>query len=55
MMMMLTMVVKWKWEYFSYGDAEALTDEIEEANEVVEEVLRIKELLLNYKDEVGVF
>lgn len=38
---------------FSYDDAEALTDEIEEANEVVEEVLRIKELLLNSKDEVG--
>ncbi|KAL2925692.1 putative mediator of RNA polymerase II transcription subunit 26b [Bienertia sinuspersici] len=36
---------------FSYGDAEALTAEIDEAKELVEEVLRIKELLLNSEDE----
>ncbi|KAL2931197.1 putative mediator of RNA polymerase II transcription subunit 26b [Bienertia sinuspersici] len=35
----------------SYGNAEALTAEIDEANELVEEVLRIKELLLNSKGE----
>ena len=38
---------------FSYGDAEALTDEIEEEREIVGEVLRIKEILLNCQDEVG--
>ncbi|KMT15216.1 hypothetical protein BVRB_3g063270 [Beta vulgaris subsp. vulgaris] len=36
---------------FSYDDAEALTDEIEEAREVVEEVLRIKDIILNSQDE----
>ncbi|KAL2925693.1 putative mediator of RNA polymerase II transcription subunit 26b [Bienertia sinuspersici] len=33
------------------GDAEALTAEIDEAKELVEEVLRIKDLLLNSEDE----
>lgn len=36
---------------YSFGEAEALTDEIEEASLVVREVLRIKDLLLNYPDE----
>lgn len=36
---------------FSYDAAEALTDEIEEARELVEEVLRIKEILLNSQDQ----
>ncbi|KAJ4838573.1 hypothetical protein Tsubulata_018222 [Turnera subulata] len=36
---------------YSYGEAEALTDEIEEASQVVGEVLRIKDLFLNYRDE----
>lgn len=36
---------------FSYGDAEALTDEIEEEIEIVGEVLRIKEILQNSQDE----
>ncbi|KAL2934464.1 putative mediator of RNA polymerase II transcription subunit 26b [Bienertia sinuspersici] len=36
---------------FSYGNAEALTAEIDEVNELVEEVLRIKELILNSKGE----
>uniref|UniRef100_A0A2P2KTT4 Uncharacterized protein MANES_08G061400 n=1 Tax=Rhizophora mucronata TaxID=61149 RepID=A0A2P2KTT4_RHIMU len=36
---------------YSYGDAEALTDEIEEESEVVGEVLRIKDILLNSRDE----
>ncbi|KAL9232628.1 hypothetical protein vseg_007716 [Gypsophila vaccaria] len=36
---------------FSYGDAEALTDLIEEEKELVNEVLRIKDILYNSKDE----
>ncbi|KNA03985.1 hypothetical protein SOVF_203930 isoform B [Spinacia oleracea] len=36
---------------FTFDDAEALTNEIEEAKEVAEEVLRIKEILLNSQDE----
>ncbi|XP_057549507.1 probable mediator of RNA polymerase II transcription subunit 26b [Amaranthus tricolor] len=36
---------------FSYGDAEALTDAIEETNGVIEEVFRIKDILLNSQDE----
>ncbi|OWM73094.1 probable mediator of RNA polymerase II transcription subunit 26b [Punica granatum] len=36
---------------FSYGEAEALTDEIEEESKVVEEVLRIKELLVNSQEQ----
>nr|GMD43046.1 probable mediator of RNA polymerase II transcription subunit 26B [Ipomoea batatas] len=35
----------------SYGDAEALTDEIEEESQTVEEVLRIKKILDNYEEE----
>jgi hypothetical protein len=37
---------------FSYGDAEALTDEIEEVSQTVDEVLRIKDILYNSQDEV---
>ncbi|KAL6009844.1 hypothetical protein ACLOJK_000275 [Asimina triloba] len=37
---------------YSYDEAEALTEEIEEANQVVGEVLRIKEVLANQQDEV---
>ncbi|KAJ9180957.1 hypothetical protein P3X46_009138 [Hevea brasiliensis] len=36
---------------YSYGEAEALTDEIEEESQVVGEVLRIKDILLNSRDE----
>ncbi|EEF45077.1 probable mediator of RNA polymerase II transcription subunit 26b [Ricinus communis] len=36
---------------FSYGEAEALTDEIEEESMVVGEVLRIKDILLHSRDE----
>jgi hypothetical protein len=36
---------------YSYGEAEALTDEIEEEPQVVGEVLRIKEVLRNSQDE----
>lgn len=36
---------------YSYGDAEALTDEIEEESLTVREVLRIKEILDNYEQE----
>ncbi|KAG6694477.1 hypothetical protein I3843_09G050200 [Carya illinoinensis] len=36
---------------YSYGDAEALTDEIEEESQIVEEVLRIKEILYNSEEE----
>ncbi|XP_074581443.1 putative mediator of RNA polymerase II transcription subunit 26b [Curcuma longa] len=36
---------------YSYDEAEALTEEIEEANEVVTEVSRIKQILVNYQDE----
>lgn len=37
---------------FSFGEAEALTDEIEEESQMVGEVLRIKEVLHNSKEEV---
>lgn len=37
---------------YSYGDAEALTDEIEEESLTVREVLRIKEILDNFEEEV---
>ena len=37
---------------FSYGDAEALTDEIEEESQIVAEVFRIKEILQNIEEEV---
>ncbi|TKY53428.1 mediator of RNA polymerase II transcription subunit 26b [Spatholobus suberectus] len=36
---------------YSYGEAEALTDEIEEESQYVEEVFRIKDVLLNYEEE----
>ncbi|GKV45174.1 hypothetical protein SLEP1_g52285 [Rubroshorea leprosula] len=36
---------------YSYGEAEALTEEIEEELQIVEEVLRIKEILENNQDE----
>lgn len=36
---------------YSYDEAEALTDEIEEENQMVGEVLRIKELLENHQEE----
>ncbi|XP_059428742.1 probable mediator of RNA polymerase II transcription subunit 26b [Corylus avellana] len=36
---------------YSYGEAEALTDEIEEESQILEEVLRIKEILYNGADE----
>ncbi|XP_038684128.1 probable mediator of RNA polymerase II transcription subunit 26b isoform X2 [Tripterygium wilfordii] len=36
---------------YSFGDAEALTDEIEEAHQTVEELLRIKDILHNSEDE----
>ncbi|KAF8043694.1 hypothetical protein BT93_A1874 [Corymbia citriodora subsp. variegata] len=36
---------------YSYGEAEALTDEIEEESQIHEEVLRIKEILLNHDEE----
>lgn len=38
--------------YVSYGDAEALTDEIEKEAQIHGEVLRIKEILENSEDEV---
>lgn len=37
---------------YSYGEAEALTDEIEEASQILEEVSRIKEILRNCEEEV---
>lgn len=38
---------------YSYdGEAEALTDEIEEASQIVEEVLRIKDIFQNFEKEV---
>lgn len=40
---------------FSYRDAEALTDEIEEESQIFGEVLRIKEILENSKEEVCFF
>ncbi|CAN1337554.1 Probable mediator of RNA polymerase II transcription subunit 26b [Linum perenne] len=36
---------------YSYGEAEALTDEIEEQSQVFDEVLRIKAVILNHRDE----
>ncbi|TXG70207.1 hypothetical protein EZV62_005142 [Acer yangbiense] len=36
---------------YSFGEAEALTDEIEEESLVIGEVLRIKDILLNSQDE----
>ncbi|XP_058209463.1 probable mediator of RNA polymerase II transcription subunit 26b [Rhododendron vialii] len=36
---------------YSFGEAEALTDEIEEESQIVGEVLRIKEILDNCQDE----
>ncbi|KAK9671176.1 hypothetical protein RND81_12G011100 [Saponaria officinalis] len=36
---------------FSYGDAEALNDLIEEEKQLINEVLRIKDILYNSKDE----
>ncbi|KAL0555099.1 hypothetical protein IC582_009032 [Cucumis melo] len=36
---------------FSFGEAEALTDEIEQESQIVGEVLRIKEILNNFEDE----
>ncbi|XP_059668296.1 probable mediator of RNA polymerase II transcription subunit 26b isoform X2 [Cornus florida] len=36
---------------YSFGEAEALTDEIEEEGQIVGEVLRIKEILHNSQDE----
>ncbi|CAK7340286.1 unnamed protein product [Dovyalis caffra] len=36
---------------FSFGDAEALTDEIEEVSQTVDEVLRIKDILYNSQHE----
>lgn len=36
---------------YSYGDAEELTDEIEEESQIVGEVLRIKEILYNSEEE----
>ncbi|KAK8672041.1 hypothetical protein V6N13_110417 [Hibiscus sabdariffa] len=36
---------------YSYGEAEALTDEIEQESMIVGEVLRIKDILLNTQDE----
>lgn len=40
---------------FSFGEAEALTDEIEEESQIVGEVLRIKEILYNSVEEVRIF
>ncbi|KAI3437005.1 TFIIS N-terminal domain-containing protein [Psidium guajava] len=36
---------------YSYGEAEALTDEMEEESQILGEVLRIKEILLNSDEE----
>ncbi|GMH08110.1 hypothetical protein Nepgr_009950 [Nepenthes gracilis] len=36
---------------YSYGEAEALTDEIDEENQIVGEVLRIKQILQNFEAE----
>lgn len=36
---------------FSFGEAEALTDEIEQESQIVGEVLRIKEILNNFEEE----
>lgn len=37
---------------YSFGEAEALTDEMEEESQIVAEVLRIKKILDNCQDEV---
>ena len=37
---------------YSYDEAEALTEEIEEESQIVGEVLRIKEIFANHRDEV---
>lgn len=37
---------------YSYGEAEALTDEMEKESQILAEVLRIKEILLNSDEEV---
>lgn len=39
---------------YSYGEAEALTDEIEEESLLVDEILRIKQILNNNEDEACV-
>ncbi|KAK7267171.1 hypothetical protein RIF29_19836 [Crotalaria pallida] len=36
---------------YSYGEAEALTDEIEQESQYVEEVLRIRDIVLNFEEE----
>ncbi|KAI4325609.1 hypothetical protein MLD38_030991 [Melastoma candidum] len=36
---------------YSFGDAEALTDEMEEESRILEEVSRIKDIVLNYEEE----
>ncbi|URE01314.1 hypothetical protein MUK42_19615 [Musa troglodytarum] len=36
---------------YTYDEAEALTEEIEEEGQIVEEVLRIKEILANHREE----
>lgn len=38
---------------YSYDEAEALTEEIEEESQMFEEVLRIKEILANMHDQVS--
>lgn len=40
---------------YSYDEAEALTEKIEEESQIVGEVLRIKEMLANHKEEVFLF
>lgn len=37
---------------YTFGDAEALTDELEAESQLLTEVLRIKEVLNSYEDEV---
>lgn len=37
---------------YSYGEAEALTDQIEEESQIIGEVLRIKEILINCEEQV---
>ena len=37
---------------YSFGEAEALSDEMEEESQYVAEILRIKDVLLNPEDEV---
>ncbi|KAI4330551.1 hypothetical protein MLD38_028830 [Melastoma candidum] len=36
---------------YNFGDAEALTDEMEEESQILEEVSRIKDIVLNYEEE----